>query len=129
MGPISEEDLRQPAILSACGNLHQFFQQWVSAGAAVPFSFEQLSQHSAAGSEAKELVLRLLGEQRDLWFRDEAAQDKDLLPRQAVIAVYGILETAKSKYEGLEQAKAAATTCLAALTDQHKKRRLSAVAH
>ena len=73
---------------------------WMNAGAAVPFSFQQLARESAAGQEAKEQVLRLLGQRRELWFGGEPAQDTD-----AVIALFGVLEAAKHQYEGMEEAK------------------------
>ena len=121
---ISPEDPAQPGVFAACGNLHQLIMHWMNAGAAVPFSFQQFARESPAGQEAKELVLRLLGEQGELWFGGEPAQDTDLVPRQAVIALFGVLEAAKHQYEGMEEAKKAAQTCYAKFAKQHKKRRV-----
>ena len=125
MPQIGEEDLQKPQCLAALGNLHQLICYWMNAGAAVPFSFNQLAKETVAGADAKELVMRILGDQRDLWYKDGPAQDADLLPRQAVIAIFGVLESAKAKYQNLEQAKASAVTSFAHLTEQHKKRRVA----
>jgi hypothetical protein len=122
---ISQEDLSNDKGVRACGNLHQLITQWMHAGAAVPFTFQQLAQESAVGSDVLELVSRLLGEQCSLWYQDGPAQVADIIPRQVVIALYGILEKAKLQFEGMEEAKQSATSCLAKLTEQHKKRRIS----
>ncbi len=95
----------------------------MNAGAAVPFTFQQLARESAAGQEVKELVLRFLGDQRELWYTDKPAWDTDLVPRQAVIALCEVLESAKIQYQGLGEAEKAAATCFAKFTDQHRNRR------
>lgn len=97
----------------------------MQAGAAVPFSFQQLSIEAQAGADSKMLLLRMLGEQQHLWFSDGPASDADLIPRQAVVAVYGVLEAAKIQYDGLEEAKKLAAASYAKLTEQHKKRRVA----
>ena len=122
---IAAEDLAKPEIVAALGNLHFLFTHWMQAGAAVPFSFQQLASESKAGSDSKMLVLRMLGEQQHLWFSDGPASDTDLVPRQAVLAVYGVLEAAKIQYEGMEEAKKLAAASYAKLTEQHKKRRVA----
>ena len=119
---LSAEDLAKPTVVAACGNLHQLIHCWMNAGAAIPFNFNQLAQEAVAGHEAKQLVMKLLGEQRSLWYADEEAQDTDLVPRQVVLAIYGVLENAEQQYHGIAEAKAAAVTCYAKISEQHGKR-------
>ena len=123
---IDQGDLANAAVVAALGNLHTLLTYWMQAGAAVPFSFQQLSQESVVGKDSMLLTLRMLGEQQNLWYTDGPATETDLLPRQAAIAIYGVLETAKIQYEGLEEAKKNAAVSYGMLTDQHKKRRIVA---
>jgi hypothetical protein len=120
---MTEEDFARPGALESCGNLYQLLSQWLQAGASIPFTFQQMAAVSTAGKDTKELVLTLLGDQKDLWFQDTPAADGDLLPRQAVIAVHHVLEMAKQRYNGLEEMKAAASTALTKLRDHHEARK------
>ena len=122
---MTEEDFARPGALATCGNLYQLLAQWLQAGASIYFTFQQLASVSAAGADTKELILTLLGDQKELWFQESPAAETDLIPRQAVIAVYHVLEVAKLRYDGLEAMKASASAALGQLNDQHKKRRIA----
>jgi hypothetical protein len=111
----------QPKIV-ACGSLYQVFTYWLNAGAAVPFTFSQLSKETAAGDECKELILRMLGEQAKLWYVAGPAKAEDLLPRQMVFAVLAVLDSGKQFYAKSEEEKSMALASLATLTEQHSKR-------
>ena len=119
---VTEEDLGNTAAASACANLYVLLTQWLHAGAAVPFTFAQLAKEAAAGAEAKALVLRLLGEQQALWYRSSPAEDNDLIPRQAVIALLSVLGSAKAKYESREEITTNAAATYARLAAQHQQR-------
>ena len=123
---VPQEDLDNPTILAACGNLHKLLSHWMSAGAAVPFSFQQLAQEAMAGTEARELILRLLGSQSSLWFKDSPAADADLIPRQAVIAVNTVLGAAKQLHESSAERSALVKSSFTKITEQHQKRKAGA---
>ena len=119
---ITEEDLNTTAGASACGNLYSLLTQWLHAGAAVPFTFTQLADEAWVGAEAKTLVLRLLGEQQALWFQNTPAEDDDLIPRQAVIALLTVLGSAKTKFDAREEIRTNATATYTRLAEQHQQR-------
>ena len=96
---------------------------WLQAGASIPFTFAQLAQDASAGAEVKELVLRLLGDQKELWYHTTPIEDTDLIPRQAVIALLSVLGTAKAKYDARDEIRNNASATSARFTEQHKKRR------
>ena len=123
---MSKDDLDNPLVLATCGNLHKLLSQWLSAGAAIPFTFDQVAQEAIVGKDAKELILRLLGAQTELWFNGTPAQDSDIVPRQAVIAVHTVLTAAKQKYDSKEEHTAAAKTSFTKFTEHHQKRRHAA---
>ena len=110
------------SITAACGNLHMLLTQWLHAGAAVPFTFAQLAKEASAGTEVKSLVLKLLGEQQALWYQDTPAEDDDLIPRQAVIALLSVLGTAKAKYDARAEITTNATATYTRLVEQHQQR-------
>ena len=61
-------EVPQGPSLKVSGQLYCLLQQWMQAGACVPFTFEDLRVHSQAGDGFEELVATLLGGQWDLWF-------------------------------------------------------------
>jgi hypothetical protein len=119
---ITEADLSTTAVATACGNLHMLLTQWLHAGAAIPFTFAQLAKEAWVGTEVKTLVLKLLGEQQALWYQGAPAEDDDLIPRQAVIALLAVLGSAKAKYDAREEVTTNAAATYARLAEQHQQR-------
>ena len=103
--------------------LHWLLTKWMQGGASVAFTFEQLAQHAHAGAEVKELVLRLLGDQKVLWYHGSPVEDTDLVPRQAVIALLTVLGSAKAKYDTRDEIKSNATASYAKMVEQHESRK------
>ena len=122
---ISSADLDNPSKLLACSNLHLLLTQWLQSGAAVPFTFAALAQHSAAGLEVSQLITRLLGTQSTMWFPADKPMDELVLPRQAVLAVYQSLESAKALYEAKECERHEAAKSFSLISAEAKKRRTS----
>ena len=122
---IDVEHLKEnnPDALVATGDLFFTLHRWRQMGAAVPFTFHDLIQHTKAAADAPRIVQEILGEQWSLWF-GENPDPAVVLPRQSVLTLLASLEKAKDQYENAEKAKEEAKQIFDRLLDASKKRRI-----
>jgi hypothetical protein len=110
-------------LLKAAGNLFFILNRWRQLGAAVSFSFEDLTQHTLAGQEVARLMKTLLGTQWKLWFEPDPSLDT-VVPRQAALSLLHTLERAKNEYESSEETKKTAQDSFTVIAETSKKRRI-----
>ena len=101
---------------------HAFLRR--NAGAAEPFSFQDLISHTLAAQEAPKLVRELLSDQWAHWFAEDVPSSK-ILPRQAVLALLATLDRARDAYDGSEENRANALKGYTKLAEAAKKRKLA----
>jgi hypothetical protein len=113
-----------PAALLATGDLFFVLSKWRNAGAAVPFTFQDLIEHTVAALESPKLVRELLADQWSHWFEEDVHGSK-ILPRQAVLALLATLDRARDQYDGSEENRVNATNGYKKLAEAAKKRKLA----
>ena len=112
-----------PAAVEACGNMYQLLSRWRQMGAAVPFTFEEIMDHSMAAKGAPALIKCLLGKQWAHWF-PENPLPHTTLPRQSVLSLLFTLERAKEQYDEQKATKQEAKASYEKLAEVSKKRRI-----
>ena len=112
-----------PLALQATGDLFFVLSRWRNAGAAMPFTFQDLTEHTVAATEAPQLVRELLAEQWACWFANDVPAEM-VVPRQAALALLATLDRAKDQYDGSEEIRANALQGFKKITEAAKKRKL-----
>ena len=110
--------------LQATGDLFFVLSKWRNAGAAVPFTFQDLINHTVAAAEAPKLVRELLGDLWGCWFGEDVLPNK-IVPRQTALALLATLDRARDQYDGSEEARANALNGFKSLAEAAKKRKLA----
>ena len=90
----------------------------------MPFTFQDLIEHTVAAQEAPKLVRELLSNQWAHWFDEDVLPNK-VVPRQAVLALLATLDRARDQYDGSEESRANALKGYLKLTEAAKKRKLA----
>ena len=83
--------------LFAHGQLHQLLQSWSDAGAAIPFSFNDLTAHTTFAAECPMVIRSILGTQWPKWFVENPGATQTV-PRQAAIMCLQALDKLKQAW-------------------------------
>lgn len=112
--------------LEHASNLYYFLQQWSLLGGSHPFTVGDLRQQSLAKEKIVALMLALLGPNWKLIFPAIGGPTNSaVMPRQSVLVLLHALERVKTKFEGIEDSRAAAAKSLAVIVGESKKRRVA----
>jgi multidrug efflux pump subunit AcrA (membrane-fusion protein) len=110
-------------LLAKYGQVHTLLTCWKQAGEAVPFTFSDLINHTAFGSDIPLTMRSTLGESLwPKWFLPNPGETTTV-PKQAVLLFYSALEKLKQEWEGEQATTQAAANSYTEFCGTVKRRR------
>ena len=111
--------------LPAFAAVYHTLEQWVDAGACIPFDWHLLESLYTEGPKPMELVKTCMGESWGKWYGEGDPDPSSIIPHQVATLVFRNLARIELKYDTVMQneVRKRAEDGIAAIRENAKKRR------